>query len=861
LNGFPGLLQDLRYGCRTLAKSPGFTIVAILTLALGIGANNAIFNVLDAALLRPLPLPHSKQLVLLTDPEAHGHAYGSQSGDRSLLAYWEFQYLRDHNAAFSGVFAADSQLSKSQVIISHGPASPELTSPQNVQREEPASIRLVSGGYFTTLGVTPVLGRFFGADTDQARGGSPFAVVSYSYWVRRFARDPGILGTSISIHQIPFQIVAIAPPGFFGETVGESPDLWVPITMQAAVYPGWDLMLSTTPGVLDQQMWLQVMARRKPGVTLPQAAANIDVVVHGMTEIAVGSLAAADRGRYPGQHLVVRPGAQGSSVLRKTFAQPLRVLMALVGLVLLIASANVANLLLARGAAREKEFALRLAIGAGRWRAIRQLLSESLLLALPGAMAGFLLAQWADSFLLRMVPGGNGQPGSIQLDVHPDASTLLFSAILAILTAVLFGLAPALRLTHLDLSAALKSGSSSIGGSFPWRLSAGKLLVVAQVAASLVMLVATGLFVRSLAKLSEVNLGFNSDRLLAFQLDPAAGGWKGAAVMHFHEQLLRRLASVAGVRSVTLSGNGLFERSESGDPITVEGYTPPAGQQVGSAMDHAGPDYFSTVGIPVLMGREIGPQDSAGQRVAVINQTFARHFFPHTNPLGKRVSDVYSASNPQEMTIVGVVGDARYNSLSEKTPTRLYAPFFQPLWEHSAAYYEVRAFGDPSSVSLALRRVVNETAPSLPPIEIHSIAELVDDSLGTDRLVARLSGAFGLLAMLLASIGLYGVMSWTTMRRTREMGVRLALGARPKAILGLVLRDTLLVVSAGVAIGIPLALAAVRLIQGMLFGVGTVDPMVLAMASILLIAVAIFAGYLPARRAARVDPMIALRHE
>ncbi len=851
MNGFQGFFQDLRYGCRTLAKNPGFAVVAILTLALGIGANSAIFNLLDLALLRPLPVPRSEELVLLTDPEAHGHAYGSQNGDRSLLAYWEFQYLRDHNGVFSGILAADSQLAKSQVIVSRS----------GVQHEEPATIRLVSGDYFATLGITPILGRTFGPETDQGRGSAPFVVVSYSYWDRRFARDRSILGSNILVHHRPFEIVAVAPPGFFGETVGEAPDMWVPLTMQDAVYPGWDLMLSTTPGVLDQQMWLQVIARRKPGITLHQAEAKVNIVVQRMTDLAVGTLAAKDRSRYAGQRLVVRPGAQGSSVLRQTFAEPLRVLMALVGLVLLIACANVANLLLARGAAREKEFALRLAIGAGRSRTIQQLLSESLLLAIPGAAAGFLLAQWADAFLLRMVPGANGQPGSIQLNVHPDARMLLFTASVTIFTAVLFSLAPALRLTRLDLSEALKSGPGAPGGSVARRLSAGKLLVVTQVAASLVMLVATGLFVRSLVKVSEVNLGFNSGHLLAFRLDPLAGGWKAAAATHFHQQLLQRLSNIAGARSATLSANGLFEDSESGDPITVEGYTPQAGERLGTLMDHVGPNYFSTVGIPILMGREIGPQDSVGERVAVINQTFAKRFFPHTNPLGKHVSDTYHPSKPQQMTIVGVVADARYNSLKEKTPSRLYPSYFRPLWENSAAYYEVGTFGDPSSVAIALRRAVSETAPSLPPIDVHTIASRVDDSLGNDRLLARLSGVFGLLAMLLASIGLYGVMTWTMTRRTREIGVRMALGARPKAILRLVLRDTLVVVLVGLALGIPLALAGARLIQGMLFGVGSVDPMVIVVASILLIAVAALAGYLPARRAARVDPMIALRHE
>jgi predicted permease len=845
---FDGLVQDLRYGWRTLARNPTFALITILTLALGIGANTAIFNVLDAALLRNLPVPRPAELTLLTDPDAHGHAYGSESGNRTLLAFWEFQYLRDHNDVFSSVFASDSQLALVQMGIGGG--------------LEKAKVRLVSGDYFSTLGVTPLLGRMFGPETDRTRGASPFAVISYSFWERRFARSPSVLGTSISFHQVPFQVVAVAPAGFFGETVGEEPDLWVPLTMQDAIYPGWYLMLSTKPGVLDQQMWLQVMARRKPGITLSQAAANIAIVTGRMTELAAGALSAEARRQYGGERLVVRSGAQGASILHRTFAEPLRVLMALVGLVLLIACANVANLLLARGAARHKEFALRLSIGAGRGRAIRQLLTENLLLAVPGAIAGFLLARWAAAILVGMVPGAGGRPGDIQLDIHADLRMLLFTAFVAVLTSILFGLAPALRLSHLDLSEALKSGPGFTPvPSARWRLPAGKLLVTAQVAASLVMLVATGLFVHSLVKLSEVNLGFNRDHLLAFHLDPTAAGFKGPATAQFHQQLLQRLSATAGVRSATLSGNGLFEQSESGDPIAVEGYTPKAGEQLGSAMDHAGPNYFSTVGMPLLMGREIGPADSAGERVAVINETFAQRFFPNVNPLGKHVSDTYYPGRPLQMTIVGVVADARYNSLREKTPTRLYAAYFQPLWEHSAAVYEVRALGDPASVALALRRTVMETAPTLPPIDVQSVAELVDVSLAKDRLVARLSAIFGVLAMLLASVGLYGVMTWTMARRTREIGVRMALGARPAGIFGLVLRDTLLMVSLGIAAGIPLALAGARWIQGMLFGVGGVDPVVIMLASLLLIVVASIAACLPARRAARVDPMIALRHE
>ncbi|HEX5230263.1 MAG TPA: ABC transporter permease [Bryobacteraceae bacterium] len=841
-----GVSQDLRYGVRALRKSPGFACVAILTLALGIGANTAIFHVLDSVLLRSLPLSHPDELVLLTDPGANGHAYGSQAGERTVLAYWEFQYLRDHADVFSGVFAADTMTARSQVSISRGGAL------------EQAKVRLVSGAYFQTLGIHPALGRTFGPEADQIPGGAPFAVISFAYWERRFASNPSVLGASIWIHQTPFQIAGVAPAGFFGETVGNAPDLWIPITMANSIYPGWDLMLSTTPGFLDQQMWLEVMARRKAGVTPAQAQAHIDVVTRRMTELALGTIPGGQHQNFK-EHLTVRPGAQGSSALRKDYGEPLRVLMALVGLVLLIACANAANLLLARGAVREKEFALRLAVGAGRNRAIRQLLVESLLLAVPGAIAGFLIAQWAGTLLVNMVSAAGGRGSDIQLNLHSDIRTLLFTALITVLTAVLFGLTPTLRLSRLDLAETLKATSGSSRNQR--QISLGTILVVAQVAMSLLMLVATGMFVRSLVRLGNVDVGFTREHLIAFSVDASATGAKGPAAIHFHQQLLQRLVSIPGIGAATLSANGVFEGNDSGDPITVEGYTPQAGERMATRMDHVGPGYFSAIGAPILLGREIGSQDSSGERGAVINQAFARHFFPNTNPLGKHVVDTYYPANPKPMIIVGVAADSRSNTLRDNIAPRIFAPYFQPLWQEDAAYYEVRSLTDPATVTAALRRAVADHAPALPPIEIDSVTALVYDYLGKDRLIARLSGAFGALAMVLASIGLYGVMSWTMSRRTREIGVRMALGAKPGGILRLVLRETLVVVSLGIAIGIPLALAATRLIRGMLYGAGAADPLVMIAASALLIAVATLAGYLPAWRASRVDPMVALRHE
>jgi predicted permease len=847
--------QDLRYALRMLVKSPGFTLIAVLTLALGIGANTAIFSVLDAVLLRSLSVAHPEQLVVVTDPDEHGGLFGSQTGDRSLLAYSEFEYLRDHNNAFSSLFAADSSLPDVEVCIS-GSSAPRGGG------SETTRVRMVSGDYFATLAMTPALGTAFGPEVDRVRGGSPIAVLSYAFWKRRFALNPSVLGTLIRMRSSSFQVVGVAPPGFIGETVGEAPDLWVPMKMQDAVYPGVDYLSPSPQGIVNQHMWLQVMGRLKPDISLAQANAGLNIDFKRYLESAPGStLTTEERGHVLDQRLHLRAGSAGSSILRREFGAPLQFLMVLVGLILLLACTNVANLLLARGAGRQKEFAMRLAIGAGRQRLIRQLLTESLLLAALGAAAGLFLAHWCDVLLLRMVAGTAG-PSSIQLDLQPDARVLAFTLGITVLTAVLFGLLPALFSTRLDLSPALKSTASKLNVySASRRIPIGKILVVAQVAVSLILLVAAGLFVRSLSRLKHVYLGYQRENLLLFQVDAAAAGFKGSAATRLYQELLERVSAIPGLRGATVSHNGLFSHSESGDPISVEGYTPKPGEELDSSFDHVGPKYFSTVGIPLLMGREIEPQDAVGgTRAAVVNQTFVRQFFPNTNPLGKHVRDTY-AGNPAEMVVVGVVADAKYRNLREKTPPRIYAPLFNPVWEQAAARYQVRTFADSAAVAASLRQAAKEVAASLPPIEINSMSQLVDESLQTDRFIQQLSEAFGVLAMLLAAIGLYGIMAYTVARRTRDIGIRLALGAEPSGVLWQVLRETLLLVSVGIAIGVPIALAGTQLVRGMLFGLGFADPLAILVAAILLAAAAALAGFLPARRASQVDPMVALRYE
>jgi predicted permease len=849
------LWQDLRYAMRMLAKSPGFTLLAVLTLALGIGANTAIFSVLDSVLLRSLPVAHPEQLVTLSDPDEHGSSFGSEGGDRSLLAYSEFEYFRDHNEVFSKIFAADSSLPKLEITISNSSSS------AGVQKES-SRVRLVSGDYFATLGVNPAAGTFFTREVDRARDGSPIAVLSYALWKQRFGLDPLALGKTIQIRQTSFQIVGVTPPGFSGETVGEVPDLWIPMMMQDSVYPGRDL-LTPAKDLTNMHIWLQVMARLKPGVTPEQAKASINVVFKGLLESKVGpSISAEERRHALDQRINLQRAARGSSVLREHFGEPLKILMAMVGFVLLIACANVANLLLARGAARQREFAMRIAIGAGRARLIRQLLTESLLLAVSGAAAGLLLAHWADALLLRMVSGGASGPPSIHLDLQPDARVLGFTLGVTLLTTILFGLIPSLFSTRLDLTPVLRSTpTGAFSEASHRRFPAGKILVVTQVAVSVILLVSAGLFVRSLSKLGEVKLGYSRENLILFRVDAAPGGYKGAAIPRLQLDLLARISAIPGLRGATVSKDGLFSHSESADPIAVEGYTSKAGDEMHSRMDHVGPGYFSTLGIPILMGREIAAQDTPGSvRAAVINQTFARRFFPNTNPISKHVRDTYSG-NPAEMVVVGVAADAKYNNLREKALPRIYAPLANPMWENPAAIYEVRTYADPQAVAAALRQVVQEAAPTLPPIEIYTMSGLVDDSLQTDRFIEQLASAFSLLALLLAAIGLYGLMAFTVARRTRDIGIRLALGAEPGNVLWQVLRETLVLVMIGIVIGVPLALGSTHFMRSMLFGLGFADPVAILSATTLLALVAALAGFLPARRASQVDPMVALRYE
>jgi predicted permease len=842
------LTQDIRFAIRGLVKNPGFSAIAILTLALGIGANTALFSVMNAVMLRPLPVVAPQQLVSITDPEASGMSVGTDDGERGLMSYHEFEGFRDQNQVFTGVLAFQSYPSTAPVAIG------------DAQEGSNAIVSMVSGGYFSLLGVEPRMGREFGPEVDQGYLAHPMAVVSNAFWRQRMQADPNVVGRKVRIRKTVFDIVGVMPAEFSGLMVGESPDLWVPLTMQLAIDPGRDYLTQQT-GSITKTMFLHVIGRLIPGIDIPKANASLNVTFKQILEADAASVTNAnDRKAMTNSYLVARSARHGLSTLRGQYQRPLAIMMGLVGLLLLLACANVANLLLARASGRQRELAVRVALGAGRGRLIRQLLTESVLLAAVGGIAGLLLAQWGDRLLLRMVSSG---PTPIPLDVRADLIVLSFSIGVTLLTGVLFGLAPALRATRVDLNQILRGASRSISGAErgSGRLPLGKLLVGVQVAISLLLLVAAGLFVRSLQKLDAVQLGYDPGHMLLFQVAPGLSGYKGAAANNLFEQLTAKIAAVPGVRAATLSQNGLFSGSESGDQISFPGYTVKTGLQMGARFDMLGPNYFSTVGIPVLMGRDVLPQDSTGAKHCWMNQTMSHYYFGDENPIGHHLRNEYP-ENRVECEIVGVVADAKYNALREKTPRRFYYSYYNSIdFPNKFATYLIRFTGDGSAVSAGIRRAIHETDSAMDVPEIYTIPKKIEARTLSDRLTAKLSSFFGGVALLLACVGLYGILAYNVARRTSEIGVRMALGAQRVSILKLVLREALLVTLIGAAVGLGAAIGAARIVASMLYGVTARDPVTLVGAAAVLLVVAAFAAAIPAWRASRTDPITALRYE
>ena len=836
------LTQDLRHALRLLAHSPVFTAIAVLSLALGIGANTAIFSLLDGVLMTTLPVRNPHELVMLTDPSASGVSIGMEGGERSLVTYQEFRDLQAASHSFAAIMASQSGLQRSRARIDGG-------------EPEEIGLRMVSASYFRTLGVDPVLGRTFDAPSEPAPGSVPQAVISHEYWQRRFGGRPDVLGHTIAFRTGTLSIVGVAPPSFFGETVGDRPDAWIPLAMQATLLPGRD-WLHDQPGSVEKVMWLHAFGRLKPGIPAARAEADVNVAFRQGLAAYYGTVADdATRKRFMEQRLKLRAAATGASNLRESFAEPLVVLLSAAGLVLLIACANLGNMLLARTTARNRELSVRLALGASRGRVVRQLFTESLLLAVMGGVVGAAAGLLIRRLLLALV-----SDTPIVLPPALDARMLGFAFAVTLVAGVILGLLPALRLSKTVPAAGLREQGRGIAGSAAW-LRLGRAIVVLQLALSLPLLVGAGLLVRTLVNLQQVDVGYPKDDIVTIRVDGRSSGYDEGRRIEAFERLLASVRTLPGVKAATYSNNGLFGGSDNGDQILVEGYTPKGEDDVGSRYDAVGAGYFSTLGIPVRLGREIAEQDRAGGRaVCVINETFARRFFAGRSPLGLHVTQVY-ADQRHTYEVVGVVADSRQRRLRGEVEHRFYTPATQPAAGLDSATFIVRRQGDAGTLVADLRRLVERTEPGMTISRVGPLVEAIDAQMVQDRLLARLSLAFGIVAALLVAMGLYGVLSYGVERRTNEIGIRKALGAGQHALVGMILRETGWLVVGGVLVGAALSAAAVRLVSSRLYGLSPADPATLAVAIGALCAVAALASWVPAARAARVDPLVALRYE
>jgi predicted permease len=828
------LVQDVRYGLRTLRKSPGFTAVAVLSLALGIGANTAIFSLLDPILLRLLPVKDPEQLVVLSrvnQRSEHGHWF----------SYPMYEQLRARTQAFSGIFATNSV------------RSTEMVSPGPGDQTEKARLQLVSGEYFQVLGVNAIHGRVLTPADNQIPGAHPVAVLSYRYWKHRFAGDVSVIGKGITLKKQPLTIIGVTTPDFFGAEWGDEPDIWAPMMMVNT--------LEWRPTDLSDVDFM-MMARLLPDVREEQAQAALDIVLGQIrSELS-------DLGNKSGDlsKISLSPGRQGFMGSRTWLSKPLRILMAVVGLVLLIACANIANLLLARAARRAPEIAIRLTIGAGRFRLIRQLLTEGVLLAAAGAVLGLLFAWWGCRAILALMSEWDTSGDTsiaIGVGVISDARILGFTLAVSFLTTLLFGLAPALIATRQDINTALKAPAPP---RLPRsRISLSRSLVIAQVALSLLLLTGAGLLAQTLHNY-RARIGFPAEQIVHFGINLQARGYQP-------EQLLERLKSLPGVRSATAEAWWDMHWKSQACCIAVDGYDHRPDEDNTIQTKHVRPGYFQTIGLPLLYGRDFTTQEISSEpeklaRVAIIDESMARRYFGTTSPLGKRLGwgdphlgtarvlpgQRFDRGNPRQFEIIGVAKDAVYSDLRDKARPMIYFP------GRDVERFVVRAAGPGAPLVAMIRQELQFFDKNLAP-DIQVANQRLDNDLFMERLLAMLSSFFALLALLLACVGLYGVLSYDVARRTHEIGIRMALGAQRRDVVSLVMRETMLLVVIGVIIGLSASLGATRFIASLLYGLTPNDPLTIALASLLLLTVAALAGYLPARKAARVDPMVALRHD
>jgi predicted permease len=832
--------KDVRFGLRTLARQPAFAAVATLTLALGIGADTAIFTLFNAILLQSLPVRDPSRLVLFSDRSGEGTQVGdTPTGRWQLFSSDIYQFFKSQPLGFESLAAVRSGESPVSLRV--------LTPSDHGNQAARAQAHLVSGNYFEVMGVAAAAGRTLTVDDDRA-GAAPAAVISYGFWSERMHADPRLVGATVSLNGTAFTIVGVMPREFFGERVRRPPDFWMPLIFQPQI--------ELRPSYLDKvnSYWLILVGRLANGATREQAQTAASGALRRYVSAQGGAvLSEARKAQLRDMRIELVDGARGISGLRQSYSQPLRVLLVVVLLVLLIACANVGNLLLSRAAARRPEISVRLALGATRGRLVRQLLIESALLAVGGAIAGLLLARWIVSVTLSQIVS-RGTP----LHATLDARVLLFTAAVTGAAAIVFGLMPALAAGDTDLTTTLKSGGRGAAGSGRGA-RATRALVVAQIAISLVLLVGANLFARNLLSLERQPLGFDADRVLLARVNPRLAGYTPASASVLHRKLYDRVSALPGVTSATIARYSPLSGSRSVNGGTIEGYKPPSGDEVDLETIPVGPSYPSTFGMTLLQGRAIGPQDVAGApNVAMVNETFVRQFLPRDNPIGRhlQVNDV------RGIEIVGVLRDARFRNDRDPILPTVFTALAQENSQFALdAEIAIRTAGDPASAAAELRRAVAEVDPNLPVNDPKTLREQVASNFDTERLATRLIAAFGGLALLLACVGLYGVVTQAVVRRTNEIGVRMALGAQRGEVVWMILRETLALLLVGLAIGIPVAAGAARLVASQLAGLRTIAPDAFLLSAAGLALVAVVTGLLPAARASRVDPIQALRCE
>ncbi|MBI3680305.1 MAG: ABC transporter permease [Acidobacteria bacterium] len=830
-------MRDLRFAWRTLARTPVVSLVVVLSLALGIGANTAMYSLLDQVLLRALPVRNPEDLVFFYHPGPVQGRSTTDDRDMPAFSYPMFRELQEKQAPFTGL-AGFRMFSASL---------------GNQGVPQPGRINLVSGNYFDLLGVRPAMGRLLSADDDRTPGGHPVAVLSHGYWTNRLGGRPDVLNQKLVINGFPMTVVGVTQMGFQGETLGETPEAFVPLSMKVQMTPRWD-------GMRDRQdYWVNIVGRLKRGSRKEQAAEVINVPYRGMLEEDARLLknwSPQQLERFKQKKILLKPASEGRGGVRREGRAPLILLMGITAFVLLIACANAANLLIARAAARRKEIAVRLSLGASRARLLRQLLTESCMLALAGGALGLVIARWTLNSITAFLPPEAAQFLSTELDWR----VLLYCLGASLATGLLFGLFPAVQATKTDVAPTLKDQGDLVmtGGVAKYFRNS---LVAGQVALSLLLLATAGLFAASLVKLTRVELGIDTDRMITFSLRPELAKYTPQQAMAFFEQVEDRMAALPGVKMVAGTTVPVISGNRWRTSLTVEGY-----QAKGEADSHCyfaevGPGYFATLGIPLLAGREFTRADRLGApKAAIVNEAFARLYFGGQSPIGRRFVQNSGPQAKPDIEIAGVVKDSRYAQVRDEMQPVFYLPYRQNSRIGSLVFY-ARTEIEPEQFGAVIRKEMAALDPNIPVDQLKTMRAQVNENIFIERMISILSGTFASLATLLAAVGLYGVLAYTVARRTREIGIRMALGAQAGDVRRMVARDVLVLVGTGAAAGIGGALAAGRFFESMLFNVKASDPLVLAAATLLLTLVALAAGSLPAQRAARVDPMTALRYE